>query len=196
MRLKGTNFAAVAQWSATRSFLRAVKIVDFLQGKWLGHPLHPALVHVPVGGWIVACLIDGVRWMAGDSVALSRLALWCVGLGLLGALVAIAPGVADWSAVKKERPAWKLGLYHMILNLIAAMVWAVNFGLRLEAGHGGGGVSAPVLLTSAIGTVLVFAGAYLGSLLAFDQGVAIIRLSKKKWRAAAAAGGARLPEEK
>ena len=27
----------------------AVKLVDILQGKWLGHPLHPAVVHLPLG---------------------------------------------------------------------------------------------------------------------------------------------------
>ena len=26
-------------------------IKAFLQGKWLGHPLHPAMVHLPTGAW-------------------------------------------------------------------------------------------------------------------------------------------------
>src|SRR5688500_14101058 len=105
-----------------------MKLVEFLQGKWLGHPLHAALVHVPVGAWFVACALDvGMRLGLGDVIA-GRVALWCVGIGLAGAVLAVPPGVADWSAVKKEKPAWKLGLYHLLLNVGATLLWAVNFG--------------------------------------------------------------------
>ena len=31
-----------------------MSLKDLLQGKWLGHPLHPALVHVPTGLWPAA----------------------------------------------------------------------------------------------------------------------------------------------
>lgn len=172
-----------------------MKLVDFLQGKWLGHPLHPALVHLPVGGWIVACVLDVLIWTNVGGAGLARLAQWCVGVGLAGALLAVAPGVADWTGIKKEKPAWKLGLYHMVLNLLATLLWAVNFGLRF-GGDPDVPITLPVLATSMIGTVLVFAGAYLGSLLVFDHGIAVARQSKKKWRSIAAAGGARLPEEK
>ena len=33
---------------------------DLLHGTWLGHPLHPVLVQVPVGSWISAGLLDAV----------------------------------------------------------------------------------------------------------------------------------------
>jgi uncharacterized membrane protein len=172
-----------------------VKFVEFLQGKWLGHPLHPAIVHVPVGGWIVACVLDVIRWAGGGNEALARLALWCVGVGLVTAVLAVPPGIADWSAVKKGKPAWRLGLYHMILNLLAAVVWTVNLGLRLGS-EPAGALTLPVLVTSLVATALVLVSAYLGSLMVFDQGVGVARFSKAKWRARAAAAGARLPEEK
>jgi len=174
-----------------------MKLVEFLQGKWLGHPLHPAIVHVPVGGWIVACALDVASPLVRGSAVLEQLALWCVGVGLIGALVAVPPGVADWSAIKKGRPAWKLGLYHLMLNLSATLVWAVNFGLRYthraDATHI---VTAPILITSIVGVLLVIAGAYLGLLMVFDQGIGIARTSKKKWRQIAERAGARVPEEK
>ena len=40
---------------------------NFLQGKWLGHPLHAALVHVPVGGWLVACALDVSVWVGSPA---------------------------------------------------------------------------------------------------------------------------------
>lgn len=173
-----------------------MKLVDFLQGKWLGHPLHPAIVHVPVGGWLVACVVDVIAWAGTGSEALGRLAIWCVGVGLAGALIAMPPGVADWSAIKKEKPAWKLGLYHMLLNLLATLAWAVNLGLRVSADTPPGIVGLPVLMSSLIGTALLLAGAYLGSLMVFDHGIGVARTSKKTWRRIAVRAGARVPEEK
>jgi uncharacterized membrane protein len=174
-----------------------VKLVDILQGKWLGHPLHPAIVHVPVGGWLVACALDVVTWCTHGGPALARLALWCVGLGLAGAIVAVAPGVADWSAIKREKPAWRIGLYHMLLNLVAALVWTVNFGLRWAQRDAVSAViTRPILLTAVVGALLVFVSAYLGSLLVYDHGIGVARMSKRKWRQLALRGGARVPEEK
>ena len=190
--------------------------MELLQGKWLGHPLHPAVVHVPVGAWLAACALDLAAAAGWRDPAAAQLALWCVGAGLVATLLAVPTGVAEWAPIKKEKPAWKLGLYHLALNLLAARVWAGNFGLRLgapdpvatdpagpapatlatAAAPAGAGVELPVLVTSVAGALLVLAGGYLGCLMAFDQGTSVGRQSKKRWRRVAERGGARLPAPK
>jgi uncharacterized membrane protein len=174
----------------------AVKLIDVLQGKWLGHPLHPAVVHIPLGAWIAAPFLDLAGRHAASRGVLPLVGLYCVGAGLITALLAVPTGVADWTSIKKERPAWKLGLYHMALNALAAVVWAANFGLRLNAYDTEQPITNAVLLTSAVGAVLVIISGYLGTLMVFDHGVAVARQSKKKWRAIAARGQARLPDPK
>lgn len=175
-----------------------MKLVEFLQGKWLSHPLHPAIVHVPVGAWTIACALDVITWFNGNQF-LMGMAFWCVGFGLAGALLAVPPGVADWSAIKKEKPAWKLGLYHMVLNLVAALVWAANLGLRYTEVSRAKDVvpetTVAVLGTSVVGTVLLLVSAYLGTLMVSDHGIGVARTSKKKWRKIAQRGGAHVPEE-
>ena len=170
-----------------------VKLSEILQGKWLGHPVHAALVHIPVGSWTAACLLDiahQAQWMTADT---GRLPTYLVGFGLLGALLAVAPGIADWLPIKKEKPAWKLGLYHMLLNALAVVAWAANFYLRLQSDAA---VTNAILATSIVGTLLVFVSGYLGSLMVFDQGTSVARHSKKEWREIAREGGSRVPEEK
>lgn len=142
-----------------------MKLLELLQGKWPGHSLHSALVHLPIGSWIVACLVDiavFAGWTQPDS---GRLGLSCVGLGLVGAVAAIATGVADWLRIKKEEPAWKLGVYHMALNVIAVAVWSGNFVLRLQVGAG----HDAILLTALAGTTLIFMSGYVGSLMASEH---------------------------
>jgi uncharacterized membrane protein len=191
----GTEPNAIAAHSAANRLIPKscpVKLSDILQGKWLGHPLHSAMVHIPVGGWIAACFLDIVtwlHWMHGGG----QLATYCVAAGLLGALLAVPPGIADWMPIKKEKPAWKLGLYHMSINAAAVVVWVVNLGLRLNSEES---VTSTILLTSLLGTALISISGYLGSLMVFDQGTSVARESKKEWREIARRGGARVPEEK
>src|SRR3712207_1631260 len=45
---------------AVRSVLRPQAVRDLLHGTWLGHPLHPVLVQVPVGTWVSAGVLDAV----------------------------------------------------------------------------------------------------------------------------------------
>ncbi len=159
----------------------------------MGHPLHSAMVHVPVGLWLSAAALDLAVVAGVAHEAVPRLALYAAFVGTVVALLAIPPGVADWSSIKRDKPAWKLGLYHMVLNSAALLVWFANLGLRMGSE---GVTSGPVWITSCTGAVLVIASGYIGSRMVFDQGTAVARESKKKWRAIAAREGARLPEEK
>ena len=173
-----------------------MKLFDFLQGKWLGHPLHPALVHVPIALWLMAAIFDVLIVLNLGVAVLTHLSFYCVIGGLLGAFAAVPTGVADWAPIKKEKPAWRLGLYHMMLNLVAIFIWAANFGLRLTALDKQAGITGPILITSLLGAGLLLVSGYIGSLMVFDHGVSVGRLSKKKWRAIADRAGSRLPEEK
>lgn len=173
-----------------------MKPIEILQGKWLGHPLHPAVVHVPVGAWIISAILDGINRHTNDAGPGVHLSLYCVIAGLVTALIAVPTGVAEWASIKKEKPAWKLGLTHMALNLLAAITWAANLGLRWKALPTAEPVTLAVLVTSIIGALLVLISGYIGSLMVFDHGTSVARQSKKKWRRIAQRAGSNLPEEK
>jgi len=165
---------------------------DLLQGKWLGHPLHPALVHVPTALFPAALVFDLLSFASGNVFV--RMSLCAIGLALLVVLIAVPTGLADWSSVKPGKPARAIGRRHLLLNVLVTVLFAINLALRWDdrdTGH----VSIVQLLLSMIGVGLLFVSGYLGGLMVFDYGVAVARHSKKKWRAIAEAGKARLPEE-
>jgi uncharacterized membrane protein len=168
-------------------------LLDLLKGKWLKHPLHPIVVHVPMAMWPSALIFDLLsRW---NGNAMVRLSFYAIIFGLIASLLAVPTGVIDWSGVKKGKPAWKIGLYHMILNLVVAILFAVNLGLRVHTFRQAATVEGEPLALSIVGTILLFSSAYLGGLMVYDYGISVARMSRKKWRQIAEAGVANLPPE-
>src|SRR5687767_3488865 len=173
-----------------------VRAAELLKGKWLGHPLHAAVVHIPVALWPGALLFDLLSYAGVGGNTVLRLSFIAIAVGLAGALIAVPTGVADWSEIKQERPAWKIGLAHMGANLVVIILYAINLGLRLETFETATRISPPPLILSAIGTLVLFGSAYLGGLMVYDHGIGIARQSKRKWRKIAEAGNANVPPEK
>lgn len=170
-------------------------LLNLLKGKWLGHPLHPILVHVPVAMWPSALIFDLLSHCGIGGNAIVRLSFYAIIFGLVASLGAVPTGLVDWTGIKKEKPAWKIGLYHMILNLLTAALFAINLGLRFGDFRDAPSVARAPLTLSIVGTILLIGSAYLGGRMTFEYGISVARLSKKKWRSLAQAGGANVPEE-
>jgi uncharacterized membrane protein len=170
-------------------------MIDFLQGKWLKHPLHPALVHIPTALWPLAWIFDLVSQFSADNI-LVQLAFYAGSLGLLAALAAIPTGFADWTDIRPEKPAWKLGLYHMGINVVVSILWAINLWLRLGSFQTDTSVPPSLVALSTLATLLLLVSGYLGGRMIYAYGINVARLSKEEWRTIAQEGGAAVPPEK
>src|SRR4051794_4880750 len=90
---------------ARRAVLGALKpqaLKDFLHGSWLGHPLHPVLVQVPVGSWASAGLLDAIPPLRpAATVLIGTGVATAVPQGLSGEArrAARAPAARRWGAV-------------------------------------------------------------------------------------------------
>lgn len=147
--------------------LRPLK--TFLNGTWLEHPLHSVLTDVPIGGWTVAILLDLIALIFGVQ-NLGLASGIAIGLGVLGALGAIATGFADWMDV--DPPELAVGIIHGIINFTATVLFAISFFV-LWANNWkiGPGDFIPAIL----GYLTVTAGAFLGGSLVYRMGVMINR---------------------
>ena len=169
-------------------------MIDFLQGKWLKHPLHPALVHIPTALWPSAWLFDLISRFRAENVFV-QLAFYAGLVGLVVALFAIPTGFADWTDIRREKPAWKLGLYHMGLNVLVSVLWAVNIWLRIGSFQNATSVAPGLFGLSTVALLLLFISGYLGGRMIYAYGISVARLSKQKWRKIAQEGGAAVPPE-
>jgi uncharacterized membrane protein len=154
------------------------------------------VVHVPVGAWTFAFIFDMLTWLNMTGNTMVRLSFFSIMLGLVVALVAVPTGVLDWGGVKPDKPAWKLGIYHMALNLLATVMFAINLGIRLVDWRVAERVDVLPMLLSGVGTVLLLISAYIGGRMVYEYGVSVARGSKEKWKHLAENGGSHVPADK
>jgi nitrite reductase/ring-hydroxylating ferredoxin subunit len=106
---------------AVRGVLRPQVVADLLHGTWLGHPLHPVLIHVPVGSWVSAGILDLFPPLRPAATVL-------IGAGVAGAVPASLAGAADWS--EQEIGVRRLGALHATLNSVALGLYAGSLAAR------------------------------------------------------------------
>jgi nitrite reductase/ring-hydroxylating ferredoxin subunit/uncharacterized membrane protein len=146
-------------------------LADVLHGVWLGHPLHPVLVQVPVGSFVSAAVLDLVPGMRKAATVL-------IATGTAASLPAMAAGLADWSQMTKDRR--RVGLVHATANTVALALYTSSLVARL------GGRPARGKALAFAGLTAAGLGAYLGGHLSYSQSAGVNQ---------AAPDIARIPEE-
>lgn len=127
-----------------------------------GHPVHPMLVAFPIT-FFTTTLVAWIVYAANRDATWFWIAFWANVVGVVMAAIAALPGFVDWAfGIPDRSPAKRVGLQHMILNLIVVAIFTLNAalqGARLDE------VSpSPVLgiVLSAIGVGLLLVSGYLG----------------------------------
>lgn len=130
-------------------------VKDLLSGTYIGHPLHPVLVTLPIGAFTGALALD----VTGDAVASRRL----IGLGLLTSVPTAATGLSDWGDTQgAER---RIGLVHWASNVVGLGLLTASYVSRRR---GGGGKLSALAGYSALGV-----GGWLGGHLSYALGVGV-----------------------
>jgi nitrite reductase/ring-hydroxylating ferredoxin subunit/uncharacterized membrane protein len=144
----------------------AQKIRNFLNGTWLGEPLHAVLTDVPVGAWTVAMAFDALDLVC-DRREAARACETSIGIGLLGAAGAAVTGMTDWSDV--DPPSRRLGLIHGLLNLSGTALFATSLFLRKRKSREMGRIA------SVLGYAVMSYAAHLGGKLVYEHRVGVDR---------------------
>ena len=133
-----------------------------------GHPIHPMLVTVPIGLWLFSLVCDVIHVAGSANPAWPTVALYALGGGIVGALIAAIPGLVDLLSLPPGA-ARRTGLVHMAINLTVVVLYVINLWLRADAAEVRG---APLWL-SVIGVALLGVSGWLGGKLVYVYGVAV-----------------------
>lgn len=144
---------------AVQQVIKAGPLKDALSGTWLGHPVHPVLVMVPIGSWTSASLIDLAA--GGRSTTVARR---LVGIGVLAALPSALSGLADWSDTAGSEQ--RVGVCHATLNSVALALYGASWWARRRPGPAG-------TILALTGMAVATGAGYLGGHLIYAQGVGV-----------------------
>jgi uncharacterized membrane protein len=120
------------------------------------HPLHPVIIPFPIAFLVGAPIADLAFIGTGDGFW-ARAAIWLLGAGIVMALVAAVAGFVDFLSEPRIRglnDAW----YHMIGNLVAVVLAAINFYLRYAQGAEAAVKPWGVALSLIVVGILLFTG--------------------------------------
>ena len=136
-------------------------IKDFLNGTWLGHPLHPAATDLPIGALLLTVILDVLGQPAAADIALVATILFM--------LAAAVSGAADY--VDTEAETRNRATVHATLMVVGLVLLLLSILIRAT---GPTDRAIPIAL-SLIAFLIVTAGAYVGGDVVFVFGNMVSR---------------------
>lgn len=140
-----------------RKALRKPAVDGALRGSWLGHPVHPLLVTMPIGAWVSAAVFDLVL---GQPKAARRLQA----IGLVSVPPTVLFGLADYSGLDVEQR--RVGLLHAAANVVSSGCFVAAWLSKSQAANRAWSLG---------GLVAVGVGGALGGHLSYAQGAGVRR---------------------
>ncbi|WP_092526636.1 DUF2231 domain-containing protein [Amycolatopsis arida] len=158
------SFRAADRFSgaAARWLRRAIqgRAAGVLRGAWLGHPVHPLLVTVPLGAWIGAAALD--PWPHQRDAA-RRL----VALGLAVVPPAVVAGLADFPELTTTQR--RVAVLHAATNTVGAGCFVASYRHRAR------GADRVGIAWTWLGLLGISAGGALGGHLSYALGAGVHR---------------------
>ena len=126
--------------------IRPVK--DFLNGTWLGHPVHAAVTDLPTGALLLTVILDVLGQNAAADIALVATILFMLG--------AAAAGLADYTDT--DGTARTRATTHATVMVVSLVLLLISLALRAA----GGPDRSIAVAVSLVAFLLINAGAYIG----------------------------------
>jgi len=126
------------------------------------------LVVFPIAFWIGSLVCDIIYHVGSHNIFWKELAFYLMAGGIIGALLAAAPGFIDYLSLTDIRLK-KIATTHLALNLFVVVLFIFNLGLRYNALPG---ERIGVVLSIIAIAVLAVSG-WLGGALVYEHRVGV-----------------------
>lgn len=94
-----------------------------------GHPIHPALIPLPIAFLIGAAVTDLLYWN-GSSLFWARMSFWLIVAGFVSGVIAAMAGLTDFLTIPRAR-VHRAGWIHMTGNVLVLIISFANAALRI-----------------------------------------------------------------
>ncbi len=141
-----------------------------LHGTWpLGHPLHPAVTDLTIGGYTALVAVDVLYVVTGERALLRAADFLLVG-AFITSLLSIVSGLTDWNeTVDHER---RTGMLHGLLMVAATLGFIASLVMRVNAPFD---ARTTAITISTAAWLVMIVSAYFGGELVFGFGTEVNR---------------------
>lgn len=158
--VKALDGPADAAARAAGSAIDGSGLAPLLRGSWLGHPVHPLLVTLPIGTWMTSVVFDV---LFKDTTTARRL----IAVGLAATPPTVLAGWADYPLL--DRRQRRVGLVHAGANAAGAALFALAYrSYRRER-------TRAARVYSLLALTAISVGGALGGHLSYSQGAGMFR---------------------
>ena len=138
--------------------------------KILRHPVHPMLIVFPLGLLGTGVIFDLIAKFTGNQ-GLYGVSYWMIAAGIVGGLLAAIFGFMDWTGIRSDTRAKRIGAYHGLGNLVIVILFAVSWWMRTsDPNRVPNGIAFTLSL---LGFVLSLVTGWLGGELVYRLGMAV-----------------------
>jgi len=96
---------------------------------FLGHPVHPMLIVFPLGLLPTAVACD-IIYLVRNNPNWAHISYWLIAAGVLSGIIAAVFGFGDWLALDSGTRAKRLGVWHLAVNDVMLVFFAVSWWMR------------------------------------------------------------------
>lgn len=136
-----------------------------------GHPFHPLMVTIPIGTWVASLIFDIAALTSDEPHTFVRGAVWLIGIGIIGAIVAALLGFMDFLTLERGTRAYQMALTHMLINVVVLVLFIVNWFIRLDDDYEALSIIGFVL--SIVALLALSVSGWIGGMLAYHFGVRV-----------------------
>lgn len=137
------------------------------------HPLHPAVVSLPIGAFFLAFVADVTHALTKNSL-FYEIAFFAIGVGIVTALLAAVLGLVDYFGVTMSAAGRRLATIHMLINLSAVALYAISWMLR----RGDAALATPrwpiAFGLEALPFVMLGVSGWIGGKLTFEHKIGVV----------------------
>ena len=137
-----------------------------------GHPLHPMVVPLPIGAFILALVSDAIGFTTGDPFW-THTSFFLIAAGVVTGALAGLIGLVELVSLRRAR-TMGLAWAHGIVNVIALAIAFFSLLIRREGwGTDNPLVGYPQLISAAVVVLLLLISGWLGGELSYRHGVGV-----------------------
>jgi uncharacterized membrane protein len=133
-----------------------------------GHPIHPMLVPIAIGGFVISFVADLLCLATGNANPWSTVAYYTMLIGIAGALAAAIPGLIDLLSLPAGYTKG-IAIKHMSINLLVVAIYVCNAWWR----HGSPQDLKVPMIMSLVTVLMLLVSGWLGGKMVFEAGVGV-----------------------